>query len=300
MRTSNFIPVDKLKILCPCCQRKQYCMATPDLSAVICRRPSNKHIAHNYVPKETKKAIEGVLYVLRDELSTLDTYHPPLVYVPEPVEKPDADFTEYAKTAYGRTDRKSFASSLGVSVESCDSIRVGYTSYCYNNKIASAYTIPMRNELLKIIGIRLRFGDGQKRAIKGSSAGFVCRPTLTHSKDILFVCEGESDLLSALDMGIVDVVAKPGRLAADKYIIKYLKDGIERIGARRPIVLVSDNDRDGYEGALRSAKLYEGLCSWCKVIIPPAKDLRAWYNSGKADKDKMHYLVNNTKPYKYS
>lgn len=294
-RQSNFLPVDKNNP-CGCCGRTDWCMRSADNTAYICRRIVSKHLQHNYVAKPTKKAIEGTLYVLR-ELSTVDNYKPnPIIYTPKQ-EEPEQDFSELAKTAFMRADRKRYALSLGVSEESCSLLRVGLTRY-YRKDIqgyADAWTIPLRNADHKIIGIRLEYcSDRLKRGVKGSKNGLVMFPYMKPNPEPLFVPEGASDVLAGYDMGLRELAGKPGRLTGLKYLIDYGKK------CYRPLIIISDRDEDGLEGAKYTAKNVAGVFKSIKIIMPPPgyKDLRAWYNSGKATYDRLMCIVNNTSEYK--
>lgn len=296
-RQSNFIPVDKLGIKCGVCGRDSYCEALPDLTRFKCKRPEFKHLPdHNYVPVPKKSVYEGQVYVLRD-LSTVDNYKPkPIIYVPKQEEE-EQDFSELAKIAFMRADRKRYALSLGVSEESCSLLRVGLTSYyrkdiqCY----ADAWTIPMRNADKKIIGIRLEYcSDRIKRGVKGSRNGLIMFPYMKPCQEPLFVPEGASDVLAGHSMGLRELAGKPGRLAGLKYLIEYGKK------CYRPLIIISDRDVDGLEGAKYTANGVGNIFKYVKIVMPPPgyKDLRAWYNSGKASLDKLMCIVNNTKEYK--
>lgn len=290
--TDSFIGIEILKVACPICGRKDYCMALPDMSKVICKRPVCKHLpSHGYKPVDTKSYIEGQRYVRDGKVAQCDRR---IITTSLPARKPELDFTDYAKAAYKNTDRTNIAKQLGVTVESCDLLRIGYTQYYLKEKQSEqpAHSFPMRNDNGKIIGIRLRFIGGPKRAVKGSRAGLIFPYTMKPNKDRLLIAEGESDVLAALSMGFTEVIGKPGRLAGNPYIIEYLKK------CYRDVVLVSDNDKDGYEGALRTAGLIIKLCRSVKIVIPPAKDLREWYNSGKGTKDRLLNIINSTKEYK--
>lgn len=294
-RQSNFIPVDKLKIKCPVCNDHKWCCVTADLTAVKCRNPISRHLpSHNYVAKPTRVAITGTLYVLRD-LSTVDNYRPePIIYTPKQ-EEPEQDFSELAKTAYMRADRKKYAHSLGVTEESCSLLRVGLMNYYRKEQgMVDAWAIPLRNADMKVIGIRLEYcSDRVKWAVKGTKNGLIMFPDMQPCEEPLYSPEGCSDSLSLRDLGIKHIAGRPGNMTGLKYLVEYGKK------CYRPLILIADRDAAGLAGCKHIAAGVGRVFKSIKIVTPPPgyKDLRAWYNSGKASLDKLMFLINNTEEY---
>ena len=281
-------PVDKLRESCPICGRKSYCQMTEDKLVVLCKRPYNKHnapTANQY--KEFPTSKEGTLF---KHVSTIDSSGNSLpikrTYKPSfSVPEKEPDFTEFAQRAFMRADRSTYSHSLCVSVESLEVFRWG----TYGN----AATIPMRNPVtMKVIGVRLR-AEGAKTARKGSKAGLIMPAGMKPSADPLFVPEGESDACALWDIGIRDIAAKPGRLAGSKYLVDYASE------AYRPIIIISDRDRDGYDGAVHTAKNIVGKYKSIKIIMPPPgyNDIRKWKIASKASIKELYKIINNTKEW---
>jgi DNA primase len=133
----------------------------------------------------------------------------------------------------------------------------------------------MRDATGRVIGIRRRFPDGTKRALRRSKNGLFVPSRLTDD-DWLLICEGESDTASALDLGF-NAVGRPGCLGGGDLLEIYCRC--------RDVVIVADGDGPGLDGAERLATRLRLFCPDVRVIIPPVKDLRAWRQAGATQAD---------------
>ncbi len=171
------------------------------------------------------------------------------------------------------------AHDLGVSARSLQSLGVGFDG--------EAFTFPMFDPHEKAIGIRRRFADGQKRAVKGSRNGLFLPASKTgvrggrwctskRNPGMLFVCEGPTDTAAMLDLGFSAV----GRASCSSTS----GDAKAYVELHRPecVVIVADNDEPGVNGANRLAEDLRSVCKSLKVISPPAryKDVRSWKLAG--------------------
>lgn len=167
-----------------------------------------------------------------------------------------------------------FAQSLGVTPESL--IRLG----CCRSPSHQAWAFPMRDGSSRIIGIRLRFDNGDKRAVTGSQSGLFI--PMSEPQSPCFICEGPTDTAAALSMGIF-TIGRPSCSGGTAQLYHAIK---ERKIMR--VVIVSDNDQDktrpdgerynpGFDGASRLAdELNVATC----IYVPPCKDIRELLNLG--------------------
>ncbi len=139
-----------------------------------------------------------------------------------------------------------------------------------------AWAIPMLDGQGWPVGIRLRAEDGRKWAVRGSRQGLFCPLTIGPSSDTALVCEGPTDALAAFQMGFW-AIGRPSCLGCHDMVVQTIK----RLRIRR-VVVMADHDGPGQAGA---AKLANDLRCWHKVVIPPAKDLRAWRAAGATSED---------------
>lgn len=147
-----------------------------------------------------------------------------------------------------------------------------------------AYTFPMSNQNMEIVGIRTRHLDGSKRAIKGSRQGiFMTFADARIFQDPIVVCEGPTDTAALLQLGF-NAIGRPSALGGREILLDILKD--------REVVIVSDNDGAGRKGAEDLARSLDRTASSTIVIEPPAKDARAWLKDG-ATKQSFMYLIDN-------
>jgi len=247
---------------CPICESDSWCGVSADGSVVHCMRSQSDHVVEK----------GGWIHRLTDPK--------PIYEKPVREAEPCKDFGAYIKDLRQRgspSQLELLAGRLGVSAISLDSL-----SACYSVK-DRAWAFPMRDALENVIGVRLRADNGTKWAVKGSKQGLFYDTFLAPDKDrILYVCEGPTDTAAMLTLGLPAV----GR-AACLGQADLLKTLCSARGFRK-IVVVADNDEakarpDGsfwYPGREGAERLIKELRMWSKLILTPAKDIRAWLQSG--------------------
>jgi hypothetical protein len=168
--------------------------------------------------------------------------------------------------------------SLGVPTESLTRLCVGFDG--------KAFTFPMQDENGKIIGIRRRYGDGNKRALTGSKNGLFIPTGLSKNKP-LFITEGPTDCAAALDLGL-DAIGRPNCDSKVPMTVAFARG--------REVVIICDNDVPGKDGAKRLARKLLLHCSSVKIICPPdeAKDLRQWLQAGLTS-GQLQHIIDNTR-----
>jgi phage/plasmid primase-like uncharacterized protein len=159
--------------------------------------------------------------------------------------------------------RERHAAQLGVSVESLTALGVVWSGQ------HQGWLWPMRNDAGTMTGLRVRTEDGDKWAVKGSTAG-IFLPSLTPQARV-YAVEGGTDCAALLTLGLY-AVGRHACLGQEEMLARFLV----RIGARECVV-VADADEPGQRGA---EKLLAALSVPACIITPPAKDVRAAVRNG--------------------
>lgn len=145
-----------------------------------------------------------------------------------------------------------------------------------------AWAFPMKNATKMIIGIQLRRLDGKKLAVKGSHNGLFI-PDQPMSSTVL-LCEGASDTAAALTLGFYAIGRQSCSSRMDLVIDFCRANGI------REVIIVSDSDEPGLNGAVDLAKVLKiDLC----MVVPPTKDLREFVQMG-GDRETLDNLIHQT------
>jgi hypothetical protein len=242
---------------CPVCSKTDWCCVSSDKSAAICPRTESG----------SKKYIEGsgYLHILKEtdewkrELSK-----PEVKQLPEHNEVLAIMARKLAKSI--TEDRLvDLAENLDISKKTLKRMYVGYASN------QDAYSFPMQRAGNRLLGIRFRNLQGKKWAMKGSKQGlFIPRPEGPKQKGLL-ICEGPTDTGCALDMGF-DCIGRPSCNSKSDMLVECTKG--------RHVAIVSDADNVGLDGAERLAFTLKAHCPEVVILVPPAKDLRAWVDEG--------------------
>ena len=244
---------------CPVCQRTDWCLYSEDRSAAICARISDG--------SKKRAGDAGYLHVLKAD----DRARPKAVYRKNRAEdkttKPVVEFGKLATQYQDRVSRRQVAmlgASLGVSAVSLKRLGVGWDG--------EAFCFPMRDENMRIIGIRRRLGNGRKLCVTGSRNGLFIPAGLSNDKPLM-VCEGPTDTAAGLDLGF-EAVGRPNCDSKIEMMVKFARG--------RKVVIVCDNDVPGRDGAKKLAKRLIGHCPEVKIICPPVAgmDLREWKLKG--------------------
>jgi len=268
---------------CPICDHPDGCLYALDGSAAICSRVKEGSI---------KTVGEGpfsggYLHIIKSD------FKPKSVRKKRPVNINWNTLCNCYVDAYLKPLNKGLFSTLPpfpIHITTLYAIEMGWDG--------GAYTFPVRNSDDQIIGIQRRFPDGTKAMVSGSKLGiFIPRlnwSNLMNDDCPLFICEGVSDLATALDMGLY-AIGRANCQTGKGYIIKFcIKKRPQRV------VIIADNDEakirpdgsvyyPGQEGAKalglhlsQGHKLFTVTRPDIKVVVPPTgiKDLRQWREKG--------------------
>lgn len=214
--------------------------------------------------------------------------------IPDPP-APDPKWRDLAKRCFdhprAEPGRRWLAAKLGVSTESLIAIRCGWIQSAEleafkNKRTEGAFTFPERDGRGRIVGVSLRWPDGEKGFVFGGNRGLTI-PAGFHAMPGLAVCvEGQSDTAALFTLGIAGV----GRPSCNGGA-----DALARLLRRREVVIVGENDRKpdgktwpGRDGAVQIADKLSTF--WKRPVywaLPPGdvKDVRAWLirNGEEAD-----------------
>jgi 5S rRNA maturation endonuclease (ribonuclease M5) len=161
----------------------------------------------------------------------------------------------------------SLASELGVASFSLRLLRVGWSA------TSDAFSFPMFRYGQRLIGIRLRSMAGKKWAIKGSRQGLFMPLDWPSPKRGVILCEGPTDTAAILSLGF-NAVGRPSAMGSHALV--------EEAVSGRPVCIISDADRVGIDSAKKLADHLRrsNACPKVSILIPPAKDARAWKMAG--------------------
>ncbi len=245
---------------CPLCGRPDWCLISEDGAIGICPRTEAGAIR--------RCGEAGWLHRLEP---SSDSNNCPRRHILA-LHGTRASLEEYAVRAAAHADGIAvggLASVLGVSVESLRRLGVGWDG--------RAWIFPMRDHAGRVVGIRRRFPDGTKRALRGSRSGLFI-PRDLEAVGTLVVAEGETDCAALLSLGF-NSVGRPGCQGGVGYLAK-LTHG-------RNVGIVRDRDEPGLSGAQRLASVLACYCPTVRIIVPHAKDAREWIAGGATRSDVM-------------
>ncbi len=194
--------------------------------------------------------------------------------------KPAADRTAEANRYFRSLDamaRSNLARSLGLSAASLTALRCGWS------RRHMAWTFPMTDPTTRqVTGIRLRLPGGKKLSVKGGHESLFIP---SHQPgDVMAVAEGPTDTAALLDLGLTGAVGRPSCSGGVRHLLR-----LAQIRRPRAVVIFSDNDDPGREGARALAQEMKLVCP-VRVVAPPAKDVRAWLQAGATRHDASRLL----------
>jgi hypothetical protein len=257
------IRVDK-KHPCPICNHGKYCAFSNDGLYVACKRVKEGSI--------TDLGQFGFLHQLK-EREDLTGYAKQT--------KPYVDWKKLQYTyqnqlsAYGK-----YPTLVGI-----DNPNTYREYFC--GSVGTGWSFPMFNASLQITGIQVRYPDGTKCCVTGSTQGvFLPKNILSVAGKLLTITEGVSDAMAAHELGMVAI----GRYNCDgpDEIVTQLV--IEKIKPSKILIFV---DNDPHEAGLKGSK---NLCEYLRTYLPgmhiklvkppaPHKDLRSWISVGGLTQD---------------
>ena len=247
---------------CPICQKSDWCLFHSSGDAAICPRVFDGckkdlgDAGYLHVLRESRDGIRAPRSLPKRSVAPKDPDIPPPNWV-EVCMRFDAGLLLHPAVEC--------AAKLGVSQASLMRLGIGNTG-------KGAWTFPMRNGRMEIIGIRVRGDDGRKWAIPGSRNGLFIPDDFSDLAD-LWICEGPTDTAALTDLGY-PAIGRPNCSAAVDMVCEFAP-------GRHEAVIVADNDDAGWVGAVKLANALWPILHNVKIISPPKlKDVRAWKQHG--------------------
>jgi hypothetical protein len=264
-RVSKFKP-------CQICGKADWCLIAEDGGAAICPR----------VESDRRVGEAGYLHRLKE----VQARQRRSMRISIRAEQP-RDLTRLSGELQAEAERwgqvEVLSRQLQVSAESLRRLGVGWCAR------ESCWTFSLSDEQGRVVGLNRRFADGRKRIMRGHQAGLYLPIDLPVNMAgiTLHITEGGSDTATALALGFWAV----GRFSCTHGA------GLLRslIKARRPdqVIIIADRDEPGQDGAERLAERLVAYVPLLKIMMPAAKDLRAWRMAG-ADRMALHREIETT------
>ena len=280
MNESRMIRVSRSR-RCPVCDRPDWCLTDPSdpPSRVICTRVDAG--ARRKVTARDGSDV-GYLHVLRDDGRPWDK--PPIRIPILPLSINMGTVADEYHRAVDEDALARLADDLGLTIGSLRRIGIGWSVR------HRAWSFPMSDADGTVRGIRLRYVDGRKLAVRGGREGLLI-PHNLGPIDKLLIAEGPTDTAALLDLGFA-AVGRPSCTGG----VGLLADLVRR-RREREVVIVSDADVPGRRGADNLASVLVAYCKMVRIIEPPdgVKDARAWKRNGATAADVMA-LIDRAEP----
>ena len=247
---------------CPICKKPDWCLVSRDdpPSRVICSR----------IQSSRRFGDAGWLHPLRDggRLPSAPTRIFTLTRRPA---VPDlAALAERFRQQVRPAALTQQAADLGVTATSLARLGIGWDG--------RAWTFPMSDATGRVRGIRLRFQDGRKLAIRGGRDGLFI-PRDHEPGDHLLIAEGPTDTAALLDLGF-NAIGRPSCVSGAGLILNFIREK-----RSKSVVVIADADEPGQRGADSLASTLVAYCRDVRVVTPPSKDARAWAILGATHDD---------------
>jgi hypothetical protein len=190
------------------------------------------------------------------------------------------DLARFAATCQAAIDPgrlHQLALSLGLSVKSLRLLGIGWSAE------HRAWSFPMVNPDGNVLGIRLRYPNGRKLAVRGSKAGLhIPAGTAFRPGERMLIAEGPTDAAALLDMGFFAAVGRYSCLGDLRLLAE-----LTRRWRPGDVAIVADRDEPGRRGAADLASVLAAYTPAVRIIEPPegVKDARQWLRSGGTQQD---------------
>lgn len=226
---------------CPICQHEDWCMIHQTGRWCVCNRePSEVYL----------KLYNGWRHDLQDYQLDPHFLKKAKKVRPVPVNW-NTIYDAYVKNV-DMPQLQALAISLGVNLGSLIQLGIGWDG--------EAWTFPVQDADLEIVGIMRRWNSGHKKFVRGSHSGLYVPQFFRPDLPPVVICEGLSDTAAALDMKLNAI----GRMNCQTG-----EDELKALIQVEDIIIVADNDPAGIRGAADLQREIGGL-----VVKTEQKDLR--------------------------
>ena len=254
-------------MICPVCQKHDWCLVSDDGTQAICQRVSEGSVR--------KVGEAGYLFNLNGQkFSKVSNVQKSVTYAPDR----EHVIKIYTSLKFDKETLKPLAAQLGVSVDSLQNLGCG--------KSPKSWNFPMYNARKELIGVKRRSPEGKKWCVRHSRLG-VYLPRLFDNKRPAVICEGESDTAAMLSQGY-NAVGRASAMTCRVILSQFLNPALCHI-------ILADNDKNGV--GVKEAWKLKAKFKTALVIVPPFgyKDAREWCTSGKFHNNDFINLVKKAK-----
>jgi hypothetical protein len=295
---SGWVRITQLKIRCPICSRPDYCTVSADGAVCNCPRTPNDHPIYGQ-----RRRVGRLPAPPRRGRGPGDRQRPAVarraVHCPA---RPDAAPGSFGRAVpHVREPRppRRLRPPLGLSAASLARLGCGWADGVpmWRQRHGAerplyAWAFPMRDDLLRITGLRLRGEDDRKFSFTGGHEGLFVPENLTGDGPLLLP-EGPTSCAACLDLGY-EAIGRPNDAGGVRLLSALLGRRFGQSKRRRDLVVVADNDPPkhrpdgtvfypGQDGAERVAGELAAAGWHVKVIQPTrpdTKDVRDWLRAG--------------------
>lgn len=269
MQTAEWVKTSKAHT-CQVCGRPSWCTFTRDGAVAKCMR----------VPSDKPVASGGYIHKLADTDEERARRLAEIERQPKPKPAPKLDAERFHQQCLEQMTPDlagELSQRLGLSVATLANMGAGWActdqmraamSYCDE---PGCWTFPMRDAGGKVIGIRTRTLDGQKKSVTGSRNGLFI-PQQLRQGDRLHLPEGPTDTAAMVQAGYA-AIGRPMAAGAND-IIAGVCHGVH-------VVIVADRDDakrapggaafwPGFDGAMGTAEALMGVARSVRIVMPPA------------------------------
>jgi hypothetical protein len=266
------------KTRCPVCEHYDWCLLARDGSYAVCCRADGDGKC-TFSPK-----LNGWKHQLDRQIG--ESMRTRIARFPAEPETPPLDCGYWAtEFDMAMTEAKMYdlAESLGIDEYGLSALNAGW-SVAHN-----AFTFPMRDDELRVIGFRLRNTQGKKWAVRGSHNGLFVSEDFAPEGPV-YICEGPTDTAAMLGLGL-DAIGRSSCRGEVPELCRLMRR------VKRDAVIVADADGPGVDGAYDLANKLIG-CSITVRIIQPlvGKDVREWIGRYNATADLIGAVRTNSMP----
>lgn len=264
--------------LCKVCESPDYCLRSDNGRDALCMRQTSDK------PFSFSNGWQGWIHAEADPEGYREPSRKPAPKISPPDVKRIAK--EMFKHPMAASSREAMATTLGVSVESLELLRMGYGDDVHG-QFAS---FPMRNAAMEVVGLSRRYADGSKLSGFGMQVGVFCEPEWRKRPGPVLIVEGASDVAAAITIGL-PAIGRFNNMAGAELIGPMLGD-------RAAVVIGENDEKPEKRGAQKGCKSDCPGCLCCfpgreaaklvakKInrpwVMPPAalKDLRVVASAG--------------------
>lgn len=231
---------------CPKCGKPDYCMIHKSGHKVICTRVKSGNprgnAGHLHYIKRGQAPPKHMMQQKHEYLTTRQVQ----------------DYLDSISQARNANMIERQAKALGLSL---DSIIMMHGRYDPDKAVL---VFPMFDHRKVPTGCRFRRNDGKKYSLKGGREGLFISREFTPSRPI-WITEGPTDAAALCEIGLANVIGKPNCSGGTDIIKRLLATH-----RRTPLILVSDPDECGVDGAKSLAQMVSNP----SIVIVGPSDIR--------------------------